>query len=175
MTDEAQWIAAIATVVYTVVTAIVIYQNYKVIHLYEKNDENQFRPIVSLYLANDGNLILLRIINEGNRTAEKVKVSFDKQIRYDGTPDIDFITRIDELTSTTMDIGINVKWDLSLCLGRDLEKIRPHQVVANVSYQSGTKKFSETTTINFMSIGWARAEDGIVTVLKRIEAKIGNK
>lgn len=159
MIDVAQWVTAIATVVYAVITAYIIWQNGTIIKQNYREEINQYRPIVTVCLANDETLLLLRVTNEGNRLAENVSITFDKTIEYDGKPDIDFLSKIDEMTSEKMNIGIGVSWDLSLCLGKDLDNIKPREIKAIVQYQSGSNYFNEEQPINFAAFRWSRATD----------------
>ena len=75
MIDVAQWVTAIATVVYAVITAYIIWQNGTIIKQNYREEINQYRPIVTVCLANDETLLLLRVTNEGNRLAENVSIT----------------------------------------------------------------------------------------------------
>lgn len=177
---SAEWVVAIATVIYVFATILILIANNKTNKLTQKQLEihnKQFlednRPIVTIALVADGSLALLRIRNEGNRIAENVRISCIQQISINGNDDVHFIESLKKMCEKTMTLASQSQWDLSVAVTWRLKDIVPADVDFRIQYICGGKEYELMTTIRFTSFNWARSyRDGPEVELRAIKENI---
>lgn len=159
-----EWVSAIAAVVYSVFTLIIIWSSYDTnkitklqVDTYKKQLIEEHRPIVTLSLVADGSLALLRIKNEGNRIAEDVKVECNQDIHFTGKQDLRFAEQFKTMCSEAMTIASNEQWDLVVGVTWELEYIQPSNLSIHLDYSCDGECYHSDTTVRFNSFSWARS------------------
>lgn len=176
MAELTDWIVAIATAAYVILTILILHANAQTNKLTQKQIESyneafleEHRPIVTLCLVADGSLALLRLKNEGNRIAENVRIAYTGRVIINGDDQLNFVKCLEEMCSTELTLGSKSQWDLPVCLTRRLPNIEPSEVKFTISYTGDEKSFEEETTVHFNSYGWARMYRGSNEIMMDME------
>ena len=161
---SAEWVSAIATVMYVIFTILILLSNLKTnkltqqqVEAYNKQLLEEHRPIVTISLVADGSLALLRIRNEGSRIAENVNISHKQPVIYAGEQSVNFIDNLEKMCSSTLTLASQTQWDLIIGVTWDLNNIQPSELDFKINYSCDGKVFESVTTIRFNSFGWARS------------------
>lgn len=159
----------IITLAYVVATVYLVKESNKTNSLtraqIEQNKtilEEQIRPIVTVNFTISEHFVVLRIANEGRRTAENVSINWEGEL----AKGISF--PVDEIKGVCFNIVPGSYWDLPvkpLTLGSNFEG---DDCVIKIHYECSGKTYEDFSTINLSSYDWIWIGADLTTEVKKI-------
>ena len=174
MTDSYSDIAMVAiTLAYVVATTFLVRESNKTNKLTrEQMDLNKFileeqiRPIVTVNFTIVNGDVVLRITNEGRRTAENVRIDWEGELVKDK------MFQVDRIKEKSFNIVPETYWDLPVKILAAGESLKGDDCIIKIHYESRGKEYNESTTVNLGSYDWVWIGTDIASEIKKMREAI---
>ena len=146
-------------------------------------DANRAFVNIDFEIVRDG-LYVLRIMNNGNRTAQNVKIEISNEF-IDIVPDSACSEHMQSLTSSNFSIGIGQAWYVTIGSIGDFKTLAQKAIVINYFYSDCFSTYCETKEIDISQYRWSLIYNSPINdirgyvksvseSMKKISNKIGN-